>query len=391
MTKTTDVIVVGGGINGACIAFHLAERGVGVTLVEKDSLAAGPTGRSCGIIRQHYSHPVTVRMALESLRFFESFEERVGGNCDFHRTGYLIAAGPDHIDTLVANVALQQSLGVNTRVVSLDELRELEPGVSTEGIVGAAYEPDSGYADPYSTTAALANRAEELGAEIHTGTRVHSIIVESGKARGVVTDEGRLEAESVVLATGPWSPRLAAALGIELPITPCRVQVCLFNRAEGLAHEKVFIDAPLGVYTRPEGDDVMLVGSIETDEAEAVVEDPDHFQRVADFDAVSRYSEQLIQRFPLMDKGSFLNGYASLYDVTPDWQPILDELPGVENLYCAAGSSGHGFKLAPSVGEMMAELVIAGKSPEDDIEFFSFDRFARGRRADGAYAHKILG
>jgi sarcosine oxidase subunit beta len=112
---------------------------------------------------------------------------------------------------------------------------------------------------------------------------------------------------------------------------------------------------------------------------------------VADFDAVSRYSERLMQRFPLMDKGSFLNGYASLYDVTPDWQPILDELPGVENLYCAAGGSGHGFKLAPKVGEMMAELVIAGKSPEDDIEFFSFDRFARGQRADGGYAHKILG
>jgi sarcosine oxidase subunit beta len=391
VTKTIDVIVVGGGINGACIAFHLAERGVRVTLVEKDSIAAGPTGRSCGIIRQHYSHEVTVRMALESLRFFESFEERVGGNCDFHRTGYLIAAGPDHIDTLVANVALQQSLGVNTRVVSVDELRELEPGVSTEGIVGAAYEPDSGYADPYSTAAALAHRAEELGAEILTGTRVRSIIVEGGRAGGVITDEGRLEAESVVLATGPWSPRLAAALGVELPITPCRVQVCLFNRAEDLAHEKVFIDSPLGVYTRPEGEDVMLVGSIETDEAEAVVEDPEHFQRVADFDAVSRYSERLMQRFPLMDKGSFLNGYASLYDVTPDWQPILDELPGVENLYCAAGGSGHGFKLAPKVGEMMAELVIAGKSPEDDIEFFSFDRFARGQRADGGYAHKILG
>jgi sarcosine oxidase subunit beta len=391
MTKTADVVIVGGGVLGSSIAFHLAERGVGVTLVEKDSLAAGPTGRSCGIIRQHYSHPITVRMALESLHFFENFEERVGGDCDFRRTGYLLAAGPDDIERLEANVALQRSLGVNTRVVSLDELRELEPGVSTEGIVGAAYEPDSGYADPYSTTAALANRAEELGAEILTGTPVQSIIVEGGRVGGVVTEEGRLEAESVVLATGPWSPRLVAALGVELPITPCRVQVCLFNRAEGLVHDQVFIDAPLGVYTRPEGEDLMLVGSIETDEAEAGVEDPDHFQRVADFDAVSRYSEQLIQRFPLMDKGSFLNGYASLYDVTPDWQPILDELPGVENLYCAAGSSGHGFKLAPRIGEMMAELVISGKSPEDDIEFFSFDRFARGQPADGAYAHKILG
>ena len=160
VVATADVVVVGGGVIGSSIAFHLARRGVDVTLIEKDSLAAGPTGRSCGIIRQHYSHPTTVRMALQSLRFFEDFEELVGGNCDFRRTGYLLAAGPQHIERLEANVAMQQSLGVNTRVISVEELRELEPGVSTEGIVGAAYEPDSGYADPYSTTAALAHRAE---------------------------------------------------------------------------------------------------------------------------------------------------------------------------------------------------------------------------------------
>lgn len=391
MTRSPDVIVVGGGVLGSSIAFHLAERGLGVTLIEKDSLAAGPTGRSCGIIRQHYSHPVTIRMALDSLRFFEQFGERVGGTCDFRRTGYLLAAGPQHFDALRANVHLQQSLGVNTRVVSPEELRELAPGASTEGIAGAAYEPDSGYADPYATTAALAARAEQLGAEILTGTTVQSVVVEGGTARGVITDDGRIDAAAVVLATGPWSPRLATALGIELPIVPCRVQVCLFHRAAELVHERIFIDSPLGVYTRPEGEDLMLVGSIETDEAEAGVEDPDHFQRVADFDAVSRYSEQLIERFPLMDKGTFLNGYASLYDVTPDWQPILDELPGVAGLYCCAGSSGHGFKLAPSIGAMMAALISGGKTPDDDIEFFAFDRFARGRRADGAYAHKIMG
>ena len=391
MTRTSDVIVVGGGVNGASIAFHLAKLGVRVSLVEKDSIAAGPTGRSCGIIRQHYSHPITARMALSSLRFFQNFEELVGGDCDFHQTGYIVAAGHEDLETLEANVAMQQSLGINTRVVSVEELRELAPGISTDGILAAAYEPDSGYADPYSTSVTFANRAEELGAELRTGTRVHSVIVEGGKARGVVTDEGRLDAAAVVLATGPWSPFLSKLCGVELPIIACRVQVCLFNRAPDLEHDKVFVDSPLGVYVRPEGDDMMLVGSVETDEATAGVDDPDHFQRVADFDAVSRYSEQLIQRFPAMDQGSFVSGYASLYDVTPDWQPILDELPGVENLYCAAGSSGHGFKLAPAVGEMMANLIIEGKAADDDINFFSFDRFARGELVGGNYAHKIMG
>ena len=391
MTTTTDVIVVGGGINGACIAYHLAQRGVSVTLVEKDNIAAGPTGRSCGIIRQHYSHPITARMALAALRFFENFEELVGGDCDFRQTGYIFAAGPDTIDTLKANVALQQSLGINTSVISVEELRELEPGVSTDGIVGAAYEPDSGYADPYSASVAFVNRAEELGAEVLVGTEIRSVIVEGGKARGVVTDEGRLEAGSVVLATGPWSPRLSKLFGVELPITACRVQVCLFKRAPGLQHDKVFVDSPLGVYTRPEGEDLMLVGSVATDEAKAGVENPDHFQRVADFDTVSRYSEQLVQRFPDMEKGSFVNGYASLYDVTPDWRPILDKFPGIENLYCCAGSSGHGFKLAPIVGEVMADLITAGKGDDDDINFFAFDRFAGGELVEGGYAHKILG
>ena len=391
MTKTTDVVVIGGGVNGACIAYNLARRGVGVTLVEKDNIAAGPTGRSCGIIRQHYSHPITAAMSLRALRFFENFEELVGGDCDFRQTGYLLAAGPETIGNLSANVQMQRSLGINTTLVSVEELRELAPGAATDGIVGAAYEPDSGYADPYGASAAFANRAEELGAEIRIGTEVRSVIVEGDRARGVTLDEGRLEASAVVLATGPWSPGLAKLFGVDLPITPCRVQICLFERAAELEHEKIFIDTPLGVYTRPEGEDLMLVGSIATDEAKAGVEHPDHFQRVADFDAVSRYSEQLIERFPQMDKGSFVNGYASLYDVTPDWQPILDELPGIDNLYCCAGSSGHGFKLAPVVGEMMADLVTGGKSDDDDINFFAFERFAREQLVEGGYAHKILG
>ena len=391
MPPTSDVIVIGGGVNGASIAYHLARRGASVKLLEKDNIASGPTGRSCGIIRQHYSHPVTARMSLQALHVFQNFDEIVGGDCDFHQCGFLVAAGEGQIDTLRDNVAMQQAVGIDTRLVSVEELRDLAPGVATDGIAGAAYEPQSGYADPYSTSAAYVQRAEELGAEILVGTAVESLLVESGRVVGVATDGGRFSAGSVVLATGPWSPLLTRACGVELPITPMRVQVCLFERAAGLRHDKVFVDTPRGVYTRPEGEDLMLVGSVQTDEAKAGVEHPDHYQRTADFDAVSRYSEQLIGRFPAMDEGNFVNGYASLYDVTPDWQPILDEVPGVDNLFCAAGSSGHGFKLAPVVGEMVAELVLRGALDSDEVSLFGCERFLSGDLMDGSYAHKILG
>ncbi|MFQ5742661.1 MAG: NAD(P)/FAD-dependent oxidoreductase [Acidobacteriota bacterium] len=391
MGTTSDVIVVGGGINGASIAFNLARRGIKVTLVEKDHIAAGPTGRSCAIIRQHYSHQITARMALRALRIFQNFDDIVGGECEFRQTGFVLAARTEDVEALKANVALQRSVGIDTRILSPQELHELEPHASLEGIAAAAYEPESGYADPYSTASAYVNRAIELGAELRTRTRVLSVMVEGSKATGVITDEGRLRAGVVVVAAGPWTPRLTRQCGIELPLTPCRVQVCLFDRAPEIEHHSILIDAAFGIYVRPESGTLMLVGSVETEEAEHRVDDPDEFNQAADFDTVAHYSEQLTRRYPAMSSGSYHNGYASLYDVSPDWHPILDELPGVDNLYCCAGSSGHGFKLAPVVGEMMAGLVINGKGPGDEIEMFGFSRFMEGNLANGKYPHKILG
>jgi glycine/D-amino acid oxidase-like deaminating enzyme len=388
---TSDVIVVGGGVNGVAIAFNLARRGVQVTLVERESIAAGPTGRACGIIRQHYSHEVTARMALKGLRIFQNFDDVVGGTCDFRQTGCVIPVGPQDVSSLEANVALQQAVGVDTRLISLQELAELEPHADFRGIAAAAYEPEAGYADAYSTANAYAQRARELGTELLTGTRVLSVIVEGGRAQGVSTDGGPLSAGTVVLAAGPWSRQLGEACGVELPLTAARVQVGLFNRTPRIERHGVVLDTKLGIYTRPEADDLMLVGSLETSEAEHRVEDPDRYPESADFDRISHYSNRIVERYPAMSGASFRNGYASLYDVSPDWQPVLDELPGVENLYCAAGSSGHGFKLAPVVGEMMADLVIDGKDSEDDISLFSFDRFAAEASLAGRYDQKILG
>lgn len=391
MTKTSDVLIVGGGVNGAAIAFHLARRGVGVTLLERDSIAAGPTGRSCGLVRQHYSHQVTARMALQGLRVFQRFDDLVGGDCDFRRTGALVLVGSRDVEALEANVAMQRGLGIDTRVVTPREAAEIEPHADFEGVAAAAYEPEAGYADAYSTSHAFAARARQLGADLRTGTTVRAVTVDKGRAVGVVTDHGPISAGAVVLAAGPWTARLARGCGVELPLVAARVQVCLFDKPPEITRHRILLDTTLGIYARPEGEELMLVGSLETDEAEHTVEDPDAYPENADFERAAHYSERLVRRYPGMAGGSLRSGYASLYDVTPDWQPILDELPGVRALYCCAGSSGHGFKLAPVVGEMMAGLVLDGKGSGGDLGMFGVDRFAAEVAPAGRYAQKILG
>lgn len=391
MVRTTDVVIVGGGVNGAAIAFYLAQRGVGVTLLEKDSIGTGPTGRSCGIIRQHYSHEVTARMAKRGLEVFQNFDDLVGGECDFRQTGMLFVAREEDLPVLEGNVALQQSVGVRTRMVSPEEIREIEPGITLDGIAAGAWEEDAGHADPYSTTTSYAARATELGADVRTGTTVISIEAENGRVTGVATETDRIHSAAVVVAAGPWTRLLMERCGVDVPLVAGRVQVGLFDLAPEFKNRCIFADTNLGIYTRPEGDDLMLVGSIQTVKPEAYVDDPDHYNEGLDFDRMSLYSEKLVERYPAMNEGKFHNGYASLYDISPDWQPILDEMPGVSGLYCAAGSSGHGFKLAPVVGEMVAQLVLEGRTPDDDLDTFAFDRFEAGVSAGGKYRHKILG
>ena len=391
MTTPIDVIVVGGGINGASIAFNLAKAGLKVTLIEKDFVAAGPTGRSSAIIRQHYSHDVTARMALRSLRIFQNFDDVVGGDPDFHPTGFLLAARPKDVGMLKGNIALQQGVGINTRLVSPEEVKELEPHVSLEGITAAAYEPESGYADPAATTMAYAGRAKDLGADLQLGTRVQTVLVEGGRATGVETDKGIFQAGAVVVAAGPWTPLITKTIGTELPIRASRHQVATYRRPDEFERHMVFAAFADEVYIRPETGGLMLVGSIEPEEAEDEVTDPDSFNERVDFDTVADYGERVARRYPLMEQGTSAGGWASLYDITPDWHAIMGALPGVEGLYCVAGTSGHGFKLGPAVGEMVTDLIVNGEKPDADISMFGAGRFAEGKGVAGKYEYSIVG
>lgn len=384
----TDVIVVGGGINGTSIAFNLAKKGVSVTLVEREFIASGPTGRSSAIIRQHYSNPVTARMALRSLRVWQNFDDVVGGDVDFTQTGILLAVNQNSVAELKANIDMQQKVGINTRLVAPEEIRELEPAASLEGIAAAAYEPESGYADPSAAAMAFADRARALGASLMLNTRATALKITGGRVTGLVTDKGELSAGAVVLAAGPWTPYLARTAGLDLPIQSSRHEVAVYRRPANFSGHMIFADFQKEVYMRPETGGLMLVGCIE--DIEDTV-DPDNYNEKVDFDTVADFAERVAYRYPAMAAGTSAGGWASLYDITPDWHPIMGALPGVDGLYCTAGGSGHGFKLAPAVGEMMAGLIVDGPSPEADINLFSFERFAQGKLITSQYQQSIVG
>ena len=391
MNNHSDVIVIGGGINGVSIAYHLAKQNLKVTLLEKNFIASGPTGLSSAIVRQHYSNPVTIRMAYQSLQVWQNFSEVIGGDAEFTQTGFMVGVVPTDLDGMKTNLELQRAEGVNTRYVPLEEIQTLEPHVDPTGLGGAGYEPDSGYCNPDAAANGYARAAQAQGAQIRTGIKATGFNIQGGKVAGVETDQGLIYAGAAVVACGPWTPNLLKTLGVKIPLVPARVKIVLYRCPNDLNRFMVWADFANQVYFRPETGNLMLVGSISPQEAEDQVADPDKFNEAVELDVVAEYAEQVVKRVPAMTRSHFANSFAALYDITPDWHPILDEVPGFGNLYVCAGSSGHGFKLAPAVGRMMADLVLNGKDQTDDIHLFSFDRFERGNLVRGKYEYSILG
>ena len=372
-------MVVGGGVTGSSIAMHLAQMGAGsVLLLEKESLASGATGRSGAMVREHYLHPTLVRMAQESSQVFHNFSEIIGGDARFVETGRLILLGDGDAAAGRANVAMNRELGVNIRTLTPPDMAELVPQMSTDGVALGVYEPDSGYADPIATTYAFAQRAGDLGASVATGCRVTGFRVAGGRLAGVETESGLIETGAAVVATGPWTNWLAAPLGEPLPITPLRVQMVHLRRPPPLESlTPTVIDQTSGSYYRLNAGLYTLMGG-EAPEDMGEVVNPDAYGLNAEHDTITRYWQRARLRFPDFAATTPQGGYGSLYDMTPDGNPILDKSMAVDGLYWAVGFSGHGFKLSPVIGRMVAELVLNGESAGHDIRAFSADRFARG-------------
>ncbi|MEJ2210985.1 MAG: FAD-dependent oxidoreductase [Anaerolineae bacterium] len=365
-----------------------------VALLEKRTVGEGPTGRSSAIVRQHYSNELTARMAHYSLGVFREFDTHLGGigaECGFVPAGFLVLVEEKDRAGLEANVALQRRVGINTEIVSPETLRELVPHMETGDLVAAAYEPDSGYADPYLTVTAYARAARERGADLYQDAEVTAVRLERGRVSGVEATSGRLDAPCVLNCTGAWAAGLAATCGIGLPIHACRVQVAFFRRPPGHeAAHPVVGDFCNTIYFRPETGGLTLVGLIDPGEANAIVP-PDRYDERMDPEFVLEVGERLVSRYPAMEDSQSTGGYASLYAITPDWHPIVDEVPAGSGFYVCSGFSGHGFKLGPAVGRMMADLLTGESDPLFDAGLFRLDRFATGDVVRGQYEYSIVG
>lgn len=391
MARAFDVIIAGAGIMGCCSAYQLARRGLRVALLDKKSIGEGPTGESSGIIRQHYSNELTARMALHSLRVFQDFKERVGDECGFRQAGFVVLVEEKDRAGLEANVALQRSLGIQTELLSPEALREILPEMETSDLVAACYEPESGYADPYLTVNAYARAARQLGVAVYQETEVTAIRWQGDRVAGVDTSTERFDARLVLNTTGAWGAQVAKMAGVQVPINACRVQVATFRRPEGHeAAHPVVGDFRNAVYFRPETGNLTLVGLIDPEEAHAVV-DPDAYNKRVDAEFVLDVGERLVRRYPAMELSESRGGYASLYGITPDWHPVIDETPAGSGFYTCAGFSGHGFKLGPAVGVMVAEMLTGDSEVEFDPHLFRLARYAEGDPVRGQYEYSIVG
>ncbi len=329
-------------------------------------------------------------MAQKSLRVFEHFDDAVGGPPVFTHTGMVVVVNQRDRSGLEANVTMQRELGINVRMVSRQELADIDPNASLAEDELAAYEAEAGYVEAVQVVASFAEAARRQGVDIRQGVEVKAILIEGDRVLGVETSEGPYHCRTIILATGPWAARLAQTIGVGLPVQACRTQVALYRRPTdcGLACP-VYGDFVQGLYFKPTHGDILHAGSIAGEEVQNPV-DPDHYNEAADGDWLPGVRQRLSQRYPAMHRGYGRGGYGALYAITPDWHPILDRCPGREGIYCAVGFSGHGFKMSPIVGQLMAELIVHGQATTLDITPLRLARFEQNEPIKTPHAYGVM-
>ncbi|HEX6332124.1 MAG TPA: FAD-binding oxidoreductase [Actinomycetota bacterium] len=372
MTRTADVVVVGGGVVGASAAYHLAAAGAGrVLLLERaDHLAAGATGACAGGFRGQFSSEVNIRLSLASVPMIVGFTEEHGLPLDLAQDGYLfLVRGEERWRDFVAANALQRSLGVRAELLSPEDAAELASGISLDGVVGAAYGPDDGIADPSGLTQGYATLARRAGAEIELGVEVTGVLVERGRVTGVESTSGVVHSPVVVNAAGPWAGQLARTAGVDLPLEPIPRHVLVIGPFPGVPERRTLvIDAATSFYFHREGSGVLMGMGSPNERATFDTRPEERF-------IAEELLPTAVRVFPPLEEASVEHSWVGLYEMTPDRHAILGEAPGVEGFYLANGFSGHGFQHAPVVGKLVAELIVDGEAKTVDVSGLGLDRF----------------
>jgi len=376
MVETADVVVVGAGVHGTSIAFHLARRGARVVVLERGTIAGGATGRSSGLVRMHYALESEARVAFASLPYFRDWAEIVGvGDCGFVRTGFLVLVPPAHVDLLRANVEMLRRIGVDTHVVGPREAADLFPGLAVDDVVAAAHEPLSGYADPAGTASGFLAAARERGARLVQGCRVTAIRTEGGRVVGVDSDRGRFDAPVVVDAAGAWAAEVAALAGVEVPVRAWRHDTAYFGLPTGRSTVfPVVIDHANQVYFRPEGAELLLVG---LEIGNAIGGSPDRPETGLSEASLEEMITRVCGRVPWMADGELRASHGGQDGITPDQHAVIGAA-GPDGFVLDCGHSGTGFKIAPAVGAAVSEIILDGAARTVDVSDFRPSRFDEG-------------
>jgi len=384
MSQNFDAIIIGAGVMGASIAFHLAERGLKTAILERNVTASGATGHSSGLVRMHYDLAAESELTFASYKhYFNNWKERVGGECGFQKTGFMQIAKREHEDKLRGNVANQQRIGINTSVISADDVKKLIPDFITDQFDFAAYEPDSGYADATLTTNSFIEAAKRHGAMLIQNCEVTAIHTSGGRVTGVSTTKGEFAAPTIVSAAGPWAKHVAKLADVDVPLETWTHDVAFLHRPPSLGKIPAVIDDTINCYFRPEGSALILAaGEDESLRGEA----PDAEDQTPTPTFLEKLIDAMVQRIPKIEESGLHSIHVGRDGITPDQRAIYSAA-GPDGFYLACGLSGTGFKTAPAAGASMAELILDGKPKTVDITPFRFGRFVEGQLLQGEYGY----
>jgi sarcosine oxidase subunit beta len=371
---TAGAVIIGGGVVGCSIAYHLARRGLrDIVVVERDSVGSGTTSKAAGGIRAQFPTETEVRFSQEAIRVFENFQEEFGVDIGYRKIGYLfLVSAADDLRGFEERMALQRRLGVDVRRLTPGDAGKLVPALRVDDLIAAVWGPEDGMAGPAEVTGAFARRARELGARIVEGVEVTGIDLEGGRVRGVRTAQGRIDTPWIVNAAGPSAARVGRLAGLDLPVLPRRRHIFFTEPFPDLPGPvPLTTDRGSGFYFRKEMEQVLLSPG----DVEDVGDDP---EVAVDWGRVERTVQMAVHRIPIIENARIAGGWAGLRPLTPDDHAIIGPAPGLEGMFLAIGFGGHGFQHSPATGRHVAEWMLEGR-PSMDLSLFDPARFAAGR------------